>query len=236
MHEFLVFDDPDAVAAEAARRFAEAAADAVAGRGAFFAALSGGSTPERLYRRLADPKVQIPWNASHLFFSDERHVPLEAPESNFALARRTLLDHVPAHDFPAPVAFDTAGEVADAYAAQIVAQLGPDPRFDLVLLGMGEDGHTASLFPGRPALHATGWVAASAPGVLPPPVDRITFTFPLINRARRVLVLVTGVAKREPLARWRRGEGALDDLPVVGLSPTDGILTVLADRAAAGEA
>lgn len=234
MQELVLSDDPDGVARACAGLVSEALDAAVSRSGHATIALSGGSTPRLAYEALALAPSPARWSATSCFFSDERFVPPSAPESNLTLARTALLDHVPAHVFPVPTGFPTAEQAADAYERQIVHRLGDDPRFDIVLLGLGDDGHTASLFPGKPALAATGWVTHSGPGVLPPPVDRVTFTFRLINRARLVIVLVTGAKKRDRLAQWRAGVASVDVLPIAGVAPTDGRLVVLADRAAAG--
>lgn len=236
MQELVLSDDADGVAERCAQWVADALDTAIARDGHATIALSGGSTPRGAYERLARDPDPARWNRTLAFFSDERFIPPSAPESNLALARTALLDHVPAHVFPVPTGFPTAAQAADAYEQQIVRRLGPDPRFDIVLLGLGDDGHTASLFPGKPALTASGWVTHSAPGVLPPPVERITFTFSLINRARLVIVLVTGAKKRERLAQWLAGDATVDTLPIAGVAPTEGRLVILADREAAGAA
>ena len=227
---FLTFPDPDAVAAEAATRFLTLAKAAIAERGQFVVALAGGSTPERLYKLLATRELD--WEKIPVFFSDDRFLSPASRFSNAGLALR-LLPLSPQMTFPVPAETTLdAAECAAQYERELVAALGPEPHFDLVLLGMGDDGHTASLFPGKPALTATSWVTHSTPGVLPPPVDRITFTFSLINAARNVLFLVTGANKREKVARWRAGVGCVRTLPVLGVAPTEGILTVLLDEAA----
>ncbi|MFM7322479.1 MAG: 6-phosphogluconolactonase, partial [Armatimonadota bacterium] len=136
--------------------------------------------------------------------------------------------------FPVPVDLPTASESAQAYERQILNVVGSPPIFDLVLLGMGEDGHTASLFPGKAVLHSKAWVEAAPHGALPPPVERITFTFPLICNARSVLLTATGSSKAPALNRWTSGRGDIDSLPVMGLGALETRLRVLADRDAAG--
>src|SRR5262249_17536734 len=155
------------------------------------------------YTLLAHPDRagRLDWSRIWLFMGDERLVPFDDPRSNFGMARRTLVDRVPIpadHVLPIPTDFDRAEDAAAVYARTLAAFFGscpvaPPPVLDLILLGLGDDGPTASLFPGKPALHAdAAWVAASPPGVLPPPVDRVTLTFPVLNSARQVLFLVAG--------------------------------------------
>lgn len=230
--EFVVFPNPDAVAQEAATRFLALAEAAIAARGRFVVALAGGSTPERLYKILATK--ELAWDKIVVFFSDDRFVSPKSRFSNVGLALG-LLPLAPQTTFPIPseTSLDAA-ECAREYQATLLAELGPEPCFDLVLLGMGDDGHTASLFPGKPALRSTAKVTHSTPGVLPPPVDRVTFTLSLINAARQVLFLVTGANKAEKVVCWKAGEGTIDMLPVLGVQPTNGTLTVLLDTGAAG--
>ena len=227
---FLTFPDPDAVASDAAVRFIALAEAAIAERGRFVVALAGGSTPERLYKILATQTLD--WTQIMVFFSDDRFVAPTSRYSNAGLALR-LLPLCPKTTFPIPAETTLdAAECAAQYEQELLAALGPEPRFDLVLLGLGDDGHTASLFPGKAALTATSGVTHSTPGVLPPPVDRVTFTFALINAARSVLFLVTGAGKKEKVAQWRAGEGSVSTLPVQGVAPTHGTCTVLLDEAA----
>ncbi|WP_395145409.1 6-phosphogluconolactonase [Armatimonas sp.] len=227
---FLTFPDPDAAASDAAARFCSLAETAIAERGRFVVALAGGSTPERLYKILATRTLD--WAQITVFFSDDRFVAPTSRYSNAGMALR-LLPLSPRTTFPVPAetTLDTA-ECAAQYEHELIAVLGPEPRFDLILLGLGDDGHTASLFPGKAALTATSWVTHSTPGVLPPPVERVTFTFKLINAARNVLFLATGANKKEKVALWRAGSGMVNTLPVLGVAPTDGTCTVLLDEAA----
>jgi 6-phosphogluconolactonase len=233
MVEPRVFDDEIAVAEAAREHFRAAFLDAVSDRGVFTVALAGGSSPLALYRRIALDH-DLPWNRAKIFFSDERYVSPDAPASNFGQAREALLRHVDSQVFPVPVDAATVQDSALRYEQQVIDVLGERPRFDWILLGMGSDGHTASLFPHRSALQSCQWVDHTPPGVLPPPVDRITFTFRLINNARFVVVLATGSAKSVPLRQWMEGSSAIDELPMRGLAPTAGELIVLADRAAMG--
>jgi 6-phosphogluconolactonase len=221
----------------AADRIAHLAAEAVAARGRFTLALAGGSTPEKTYAVLAADPGRLDWSKALLFLGDERMVPPDDPRSNFGLAKRTLLDRVPAATaFPVPT---DRPDAAAAYAAVLSAAFGvpvdgPPPRFDLILLGLGDDGHTASLFPGKPALDATAWTAASPPGDLPPPVDRVTLTFPVLNAAREVLFLVTGGKKADVVREVLEGSPPVREKPAAGVRPTDGVVSWFLDAAAAG--
>ncbi|MCK8783594.1 6-phosphogluconolactonase [Roseomonas sp. NAR14] len=236
MHAALeVLDDADTLAERAAGWLANLAAEA----GPRFAvALSGGSTPERLFRLLAGPvwRGRIPWERAHLFWGDERCVPYDHPDSNFGMAKRALIDAVPVpatQVHPIPVAPD-APAAAAAYEATLrgfygAERLSPDrPLFDAVLLGLGEDGHTASLFPGRPEVdEAMAW-AVPVQGAKPQ--DRVSLTLPVLGSARGVAFLVSGAAKRAALSGIRNADPALPAARV----RARGRLVILADEAAAG--
>ncbi len=190
-----------------------------------------------------DRAVEIAWPKTCVFFGDERFVPPGHAHSNYALARRTLLSRVPVlalQVFPVPTQAKTAAEAAARYDAELArffsaeAERGEPPRFDLILLGLGEDGHTASLFPGAPALGVEdAWVTWSRPGSLPPPVDRITMTYPVLNAARRVVFLAAGANKAEALRDILEGHAVRDDRPAAGVQPADGTVTWLVDEEAA---
>lgn len=200
-----VFPTPEATAQAAAEAFAQAAREAVAARGAFRVALSGGSTPKLMYRALRK-LPDVPWPAVHVYFSDERSVGPDSPDSNYRLAHDELLTYVP---IPAGQIHRMEGERRPLEeAARAYAALLPE-RLDVVLLGMGDDGHTASLFPGTEALEATGRVAANWVPKLN--TGRLTFTFPEINAASERWLLVTGSGKAEVLRAVQAGEG---DYPV----------------------
>ena len=201
-------------------------------------ALAGGSTPKRLYELLATPEFRdsLPWDRVQWFWGDERFVPPEDAQSNYRMARLAMLDAVPApadHIHPVPFAGLTPAQAAVAYQAELqrcygVAEFDPARKlFDLVLLGLGEDGHTASLFPGALALHERKAWVAEVLGAKPEP--RITLTYPALNSARHVMFLVAGAGKRAVLQRLRRGE----DLPAAHVRPS-GTLHWLLDRAAEG--
>ncbi|MFC5069312.1 6-phosphogluconolactonase [Flaviflagellibacter deserti] len=226
-----ILQDPDDLA-ERARQWFLSAIDHNPGRVAV--CLTGGSTPERLYRLLAGEN--LPWERIHVFFSDERFVPPGDELSNAGMARRVLLDHVPmpaenVHAIPTETA--SPEESARLYEAELKAFYGADkldasrPLFDLVLNGMGDDGHTASLFAGMSTLNESEkWVVASEPG-MKPFVPRVTLTFPALESCRFSAFLVAGATKAATLARVRAGE----DLPSARLKP-HGDLVWLIDRAA----
>lgn len=217
-----VLADPDAVAAAAAARVL-----AVAGGGGHVA-LAGGSTPRRAYERLRDADL----SALTVWFSDERAVPPDSEDSNFRMASDALLDGLP--EPRRPRVHRIEGELgpeaaADRYEALLRAELGDQPALDLVLLGLGPDAHTASLFPGKPALEVRDRLVAQVlePG-LEPLVPRVSFTFGLIDAAREVVLLVAGEDKAEAVAR-AFGPQADPTLPAARL----GHCTVLLDEAAA---
>lgn len=194
-----------------ARLFLEAAPRTVA--------LAGGSTPAGLYERLAE--LPYPWSGVEVFFGDERCVPADHPDSNLRMAAETLLSHVSARVHPMtgcdPEAYER--ELTDVFGAGV-------PRFDLVLLGLGEDGHTASLFPGDPALDVLDRLAVL---VDRPDHRRMTLTLPVLSAARLAVFLVAGASKRRALTGLRDGE----DLPATRVVAER--VVVLADASAAGE-
>jgi len=228
-----ILPTPDALAQRAAEVFVTLAAEAITARGRFDVALAGGSTPERTYRLLAaDPRID--WGRCRLFFGDERFVPADDPRSNVGMARRALLDAVPATVFPVPTDLPTVQEAAAAYERTLTDAFGGAVVFDLLLLGLGDDGHTLSLFPGKPALTATGVATWSPPGVLPPPVDRVTLTFATANACRHAVFLVGGAGKAEIVAKVLGDGGDPMRYPAAGIRPTAGTVTWLLDAAAAG--
>jgi 6-phosphogluconolactonase len=241
MSEPIITVLPDA--AQVARRAAEiivaTAADAIRERGRCTLVLAGGSTPEKAYELLAGPEFinRIDWAHCELYFGDERVVPHDDPRSNYAMANRALLAKVPIppeNVIPIPTDRGTAAECATAFEQVLRKRFETLPQFDLVLLGLGDDGHTASLFPGKPALtETTAWATGSTPGVLPPPVDRVTLTFPVLNAARAVLFLVTGEKKAEVVHTLLKTDPPVSAAPAIGVQPTTGTLTWLFDAAAA---
>ncbi|MCE9555694.1 MAG: 6-phosphogluconolactonase [Planctomycetes bacterium] len=272
--EICVVADTAAVWDEGARRFATAAQEAVAARGRFMVALSGGSTPEGLYRELAtrhlasapgktSDALSVPWSQTHVFFGDERYVPHDDPQSNFRMAREALLDHVPIparQVYPMPT---DAADPADAAAEyekillqvfntplscseapgegqkpvlsteySVLSTPSPFPRFDLILLGMGPDGHTASLFPGTEAVHEQRHLVV-APWVEKFQTYRLTLTPPVLCHGRQVLFLLSGASKADTLRDVLEGPYEPSHLPSQIVRPVDGRLTWLIDRAAA---
>lgn len=228
-----VLADADALARRAADLMLAAAGTK---EGPFAVALSGGSTPKRLYQLLA--RMPFPWARTHWFWGDERFVPADDSASNYRMTREALLSHVPVpadQIYPVPTNGLNPDDAAAQYEATLKAfhgaqHLGPGrPLFDLVLLGLGTDGHTASLFPGKPMLdERRRWVGATDD---PQGAPRITLTYPALESSRETIFLVAGPDKkdrlREVLAADRR-------LPAARLQP-HGTLRFLADRAAAGD-
>jgi 6-phosphogluconolactonase len=211
--------------------------DAARSRGRFSVALSGGSTPAGVYRLLAEEPFadRIPWSDVHIFWGDERCVPPNDPGSNYRLAQEALLSRVP---IPADNIHRIRGEVDPSTAARVYdAALqdffcGPRSRFDLVLLGLGTDGHTASLFPGSSALEETEQLAEAVVGAYEGrPAQRVTLTLPAINSAREALFLVSGAAKAGIVRAVL--EGSEPDLPARRVRLTAGRLTWLLDADAA---
>lgn len=204
--------------------------------------LTGGSGPSRLYQLLAGEfAASIPWPRVHWFIGDERFVPPDDPLSNMGVARRAFLDGraPPGHIHPMPTDAATPDAVARRYQDELqnfygAAQLAPArPLFDLTLMGIGPDGHTASLFPDAPALAETSrWVVGVEHAAVPPLVPRVTLTLPALAASRELLFLAGGAAKREIITRLRAGA----DLPAARARAVDGDTVWLIDRAAAGTA
>ncbi|WP_336486812.1 6-phosphogluconolactonase [Methylobacterium nigriterrae] len=232
-----VLPDAEAVARAAADHLVAVCADRPGERVAV--CLSGGSTPKRLYALLSGPDyaARVAWARIHWFFGDDRVVPWDDPLSNVRMVREAF-----GHGAPIPathlhfIPSDLGAEAgAAAYARTLQDYYGADalepgrPLFDLVLLGLGEDGHTASLFPGKPALReAAAWAAPVPEAGMTPFVPRITLTYPALASSRRVLFLVTGAGKRDPLRRLAAGE----DLPAARVTSQGQVIWLL-DAAAA---
>ncbi len=229
--------DAEAVAHAAAEEIAREASRAVALRGAFTLSLAGGSTPRRLYALLADASFhgRIPWDRTHVFFGDERPVPPDHPDSNYRMAREALLDHVAVASVHRIPGEDPAA--ADVYEAELrrffgIPPGGEPPRLDLVLLGLGSDGHTASLFPGTPAVDETvRWVVS--PFVPRLGTRRTTLTLRVLNRARAALFLVSGAAKAAAVARVLAPAPGAEPLPAARVQPDGGAVWIVDDAAAA---
>ena len=213
--ELRVFDDLDGLVA--------GAVDLFVAEQPLTIALSGGSTPKPVYERLAT--IDYPWSDLHAFFGDERCVPPDHPDSNFRMANEALLSKVPARAHP------MSGCDADAYERELRSVFGDVdiPSIDLDLLGIGDDGHTASLFPGKPALEVTDrWVTYVPEPGMPPPHPRLTLTFPVHDASKLAVFLVSGEGKRASLRQLMAGR----DIPAARIAASRVI--VLADRAAAG--
>lgn len=237
--EVLVHADAAELAREAARRFAASAADAIAARGRFTVALSGGSTPKAMFSLLAEPPYgpALPWPAIHLFWGDERCVPPDHPDSNFRMTRETLLARVPLpeeniHRIPAED--PDPARAAASYEADLRGFFGDTPIFDLVFLGMGPDGHTASLFPGTTALHVHDRIVVEN-YVAKFQAYRITLTADAINRAREILFLIAGSDKAPALKEVLEGPRNIETYPSQLIAPAQGLLRWLVDEAAAAE-
>ena len=234
---------PEALHRRAAEEFVRHAEAAVRKQGHFSVALSGGSTPKSLYALLANKgdtfRVQVPWDKVHFFWGDERHVPPDHPDNNYRMAHEAMFSKVPV---PTAHIRRIEGENPDADTAAVAyeqtlrdhfrLQSGQLPRFDLVLLGMGPDGHTASLFPGTQALHeqqrlvVANWVEKFN-------TFRITFTVPVLNNAAAVVFLVSGEDKTDMLRTVLEGEKQPEHYPSQFIRPTNGELLWLVDEAAA---
>ena len=234
-----ILQDVDGLSRAAATLFVEACGGAITTRGRALIALSGGNTPAKLYELLAESPYleQVNWPRVHVFWGDERCVPPDDPESNYGQAYDALLKRVP---IPRSNIHRVQGEAepreaALAYALMLRNFATPPmswPRFDLVLLGMGDDGHTASLFPGSPVNVAapTAAVTAQYQGR---PANRVTITPILFNAARRIVFLVSGDSKSETLAHVLKGTYDPETLPAQRIRPTEGELIWLVDQAAA---
>ncbi|CDG34294.1 6-phosphogluconolactonase [Parasaccharibacter sp. TMW2.1882] len=233
-----VLKDSEAVAMEMARLLIRTVKEKQQGRVRI--ALSGGSTPKQLFAILAQPDMarQVDWSRVEIFYGDERHVPEGHADSNHASARELLLSRVSipaAQVHPMPTAA-TVAEDAASYQSVLEQAYGATkleagrPLFDIVMLGLGTDGHTASLFPGEPVLEEKkAWVGVAAPRTAPH--ERLTLTYPAIASSALVVFLVTGENKVPMLARLRQGDGSIPSGRIV----SEGKILILADEAAAGE-
>lgn len=234
----IIAADIDDLAFRAAELFKAAARSNIDQRGRFVVALSGGSTPRGMHRLLAGPsaQIEIPWEQTHVFWVDERCLPAGDPESNLGSAWRDLLQYLPLPrenihfvrgDFPPE-------EAADEYQMELTQffQLGEGefPLFDLIFLGMGKDGHTASLFPDASTLREESSMVVAVKGGTPN-VSRITLTYPVLNRARRIVFLVAGREKAETVKALL--EGARPELPAARINPFHGEVIWLLDQDAA---
>lgn len=216
-----LLEDSEAVAQEARDRILAAATASIQEQGRFRLVLAGGSTPEKTYNLLAE--AQSEWDRWELYFGDERCLPADHPERNSALLERTLMHQlpIPPHQIH-PIATELGAERAAASYQKIVAHALP---FDLVLLGMGEDGHTASIFPGHSI--ADGQLVCAVHNAPKPPPERVTLTAKALTESRNILFLITGATKRDAVTNWLDGV----QLPISSIaSKTEH--QVLIDRAA----
>jgi 6-phosphogluconolactonase len=242
MADLRIYSDLQAMAQAAGEYLAAAAQASVESGDLFSLMLAGGSTPRALHARLSQEPLRaaIDWGRTHVFWGDERCVPPGHPDSNYRMARETLLENVPLsqgniHRMPAELGREqAAAQYQDEMRAFFVADR---PVFDLILLGMGGDGHTVSLFPGSPWLGELSRLVAPVEhsGPPAPEVDRVTVTPPLINAARRVVFFVSGERKAQALAHVLRGPRDPEQHPAQVVRPDNGELVWFIDRAAASE-
>lgn len=238
----LIAGDEAAFRREAARLVAESSAAAVAERKRFILALAGGSTPKRVYEQLADPffRMRIAWERAHFFWGDERCVPPDDGESNYLMAKRALLDPLsipPARVFRMKGEMEPPEAAARDYQNAMKAFFRQDlsiPRFDFMFLGIGNDGHTASLFPRTAALdESERWVVSNRVEALQ--ATRLTLTYPVLNAARRIVFLVSGEGKSEIVREIFREDASPNRFPAQRVRPDAGELIWLLDRPAASK-
>jgi 6-phosphogluconolactonase len=233
-----VLPDLDAVSRAALDEVLRAMRDAIRETGRFAIALAGGHTPAKLYALWAAAEGSTEWKQVHLFWGDERYVPHTDPLSNYRMAKQTsLLDRIPAsnvHPMPGPEDFATPAKAAEAYEAELRGFFGSaPPAFDVVLLGLGVEGHTASLFPGSPALQDhRAWVAAVQAPAKPP--QRLTLTPVVLDQARNTFFLVCGEDKREILRALRCEPPSKPSQYPAGMIRPQGRVLWFLDEAAAG--
>jgi len=238
MSEIIIKDNPDLLAQEAAKLFSGTAVKRSSMKGIFTVAVSGGTTPRPMFRLLAkDPYVsEMPWDKTHIFWVDERCVPYGHTHSNYGATEEDLISRIPIPDanvHPMPIA--SSSEIgSETYQDMLVdffgLKQGGFPRFDMIILSIGTDGHTGSLFPGQMALDEKKRLVVSVTGGNPE-LDRLTLTFPVINNAVEILFLVTGEQKAKTLKTVLEGNQAL--FPAQKVQPENGTLKWLIDRKAA---
>jgi 6-phosphogluconolactonase len=237
--DLAIYPDIDTLSQDAAQYIVGIANESIADRGRFTIALSGGNTPRKTYGLLGSEPYssQIDWKLVHIFWSDERCVPPDSPDSNYRMAHEELLSKISipnlqVHRMPADMPDRDAA--AQEYTEEMRRIFGTDdiPDFDLIQLGMGPEGHTASLFPHQASLHETRRLVMPVSVPKPPP-DRLTFTPPLLNAARNVLFLVTGEDKADALKAVLEGKYQPDESPAQIVSPPNGEVEWIVDRDAA---
>src|SRR5216683_6892354 len=234
-----IYPDIDTLSYEAAQYIVGIATESIATRGRFMIALSGGNTPRKTYGLLgSEPyRSQVDWELVHIFWSDERCVPPDSPDSNYLMAHEELLSQIPipvqqVHYMPADQPDRYAA--SQAYAEEMQRTFGTNgiPSFDLIQLGMGPEGHTASLFPHQASLHEQQRLVIPVSVPKPPP-DRLTFTPPVLNAARNVLFLVTGADKADALHAVLEGPYQPDEYPAQIVRPPQGEVVWMLDTAVA---
>ena len=240
--KYYVEPDPAALARRAACHFVEMVSESAEANGRARIALSGGSTPKAAFQLLADPNQgylkRLPWEDLELFWVDERTVPPDHPESNYRMTREALLDHVPlnpqqVHRMEGELPPEQAAARYESELRNTFRLEGAElPRFDLISLGMGDDGHTASLFPHTAALHEMNRLV-TANQVPQKDTWRITLTWPVINHARSVFFLIAGAEKAQRVHEVFTGPRDPERLPSQLIWPSSGILTLFLDQAAA---
>jgi len=215
-----LFEDADTVAKEAARRILDYADEAIDDKGVFRLVLAGGHTPEACYRLLSEADTD--WSKWEIYFGDERCLPVDHPDRNSVMAQKTFLDAVPipsANIYPIP-SEKGAEAAAEAYETVVNSAI----PFDVVLLGIGEDGHTASMFPGQ--IHPTDHSVFPVHNSPKPPPDRVSLSAPALSEAGHIMVLATGAGKRDALKAWKEGK-PIPIAEIGGATPVD----VMMDKA-----
>ncbi|MBV9867577.1 MAG: 6-phosphogluconolactonase [Abitibacteriaceae bacterium] len=234
--DLIVKPTAEEVVQTAAELFVGVSHESIAARNRFSVALAGGSTPRALYQLLASAQWQghIDWSKTHIFFGDERAVPPDDEQSNYRMARESLLAHIPiapAHIHRLHGEEANLEAAAQDYERQLRELQAP---LDLVLLGMGDDGHTSSLFPHTPALQEQErWCVATDVAPHEPHVRRLTLTYPVLNAAHNIFIIVTGASKAERLRDVLEGASHPLDTPIQGIQPQQGRLVWMLDAAAA---
>ncbi len=231
--EILIFDNIEKIIDHAVEKWTEVAEQSVKEKGIFTAALSGGRTPVMLHKALSEKKG-LPWDRTHIFIVDERFVPFDHEDSNFLMIQNTLLKHVriPSENIH-PVQTENSTPVlsAEKYEKEMLSFFNISenefPRFDLIFLGIGEDGHTASLFPGTPALNETIHLAAAVTQSVKPGKERVTLTFPAINNAGNIILMATGVDKASAIREVIEEDSSM---PAAMVRPERGKLFFLLDK------
>ena len=233
-----VYPNLDRLSRAAAEELVSIAQAAVKEYGRFAIALSGGQTPRLLYQLLArEYRAVVPWHRTEIFWGDERYVSPEDRRSNYRMAKEAMLDHVPIprdHLHPMPTLVPDFEEAAEAYEATLMSHFpGQWPRFDLILLGLGPDGHIASLFPHNPVLAEEARVVAAVRDENADPPLRLTLTLPAIKHAANIHFLIAGKSKATALARALAPNANPESSPAAAIKPIEGQLVWWVDEAAA---